>query len=213
MNLKESFRYQNFLDEMMAGACASIQDRNHGLIVTRKHMKSKANPEAEDVEEIVEHDQFVPNDIVIVFMIWLTAEKHRLTMAIAEAKRSSSLDIDAAIEANKYRQKMRSAIKSMLRYAPSVKTERGQDYKFNMEGNQVPYYYDIEVTSEEAYSKKTAKDAMREAITKADKVSSDIDAVMVNTVVDYTPVYDVNESFEDVIMAYADENYSQWRNS
>ena len=42
MNLKESFRYQNFLDMMMRAASASIQQRDHCLKVTKTHLRSKA---------------------------------------------------------------------------------------------------------------------------------------------------------------------------
>ena len=40
---------------------------------------------------------------------------------------------------------------------------------------------------------------MRSMTSVADKTSSDIDAAMINTDVDYTPIYDVNEAFEDVM--------------
>ena len=53
MNLKESFRYQNFLDMMMRAASASIQQRDHCLKVTKTHLRSKANPDASDVTETV----------------------------------------------------------------------------------------------------------------------------------------------------------------
>ena len=54
MNLKESFRYQNFLDMMMRAASASIQQRDHCLKVTKTHLRNKANPDASDVTETVE---------------------------------------------------------------------------------------------------------------------------------------------------------------
>lgn len=39
-------------------------------------------------------------------------------------------------------------------------------------------------------------------ITAADKTSAEIDSAMINTVVDYTPVFDVNDSFEDVMAEF-----------
>ena len=90
----------------------------------------------------------------------------------------------------------------MLRYTPSKKVEQGRDYKFNVEGNQTPYIYDIEVVTEEAYNRTVAKKTMRDMISAADKTSADIDAAMINTVVEYVPMYDVNESFDDVMAEF-----------
>lgn len=199
MNLKESFRYQNFLDMMMRAASASIQQRDHCLKVTKTHLRSKANPDASDVTETVEGEVFFANDDVVAFMAWLVKEREKLTTAIGAAKASIGFDIDAAIETNKFRQTVNGSIKNMLRYTPTKRVEQGRDYKFNVEGNQTPYIYEIEVVSEEAYDKTGAKTLMREMISKADGVSAAIDAAMINTKVDYEPVFDVNETFDDVM--------------
>lgn len=199
MNLKESFRYQNFLDMMMRAASASIQQRDHCLKVTKTHLRSKANPDASDVIETVEGEVFFANDDVVSFMAWLVKEREKLTTAIGAAKASIGFDIDAAIETNKFRQTVNGSIKNMLRYTPTKRVEQGRDYKFNVEGNQTPYIYEIEVVSEEAYDKTGAKTLMREMISKADEVSAAIDAAMINTKVDYEPVFDVNETFDDVM--------------
>ena len=202
MNLKESFRYQNFLDGKLNDARYSIGDRNHALKVTKLHLKKKANPDAEDITEVVEVEEFIPNDDVIAFMCWLVEERQKLTEAICAAKASLGFSLDAAIEANKFRQYTASAVKGMLKYTPSKKTEQGRDYKFNVEGNQTPYYYDIETSFEEAFTRDSAKKVVRDMITAADKTSAEIDSVMINTVVDYTPVFDVNDSFEDVMAEF-----------
>lgn len=202
MNLKESFRYQNFLDSKLNEARYSIIDRNHALKVTKVHLKKKANPEADDITEVVEVEDFIPNDDVIKFMYWLVSERQKLTEAICAAKASLDFSLDAAIEANKFRQCTASAVKGMLKCAPSKKIEQGRDYKFNVEGNQTPYYYEIETSFEEAFNRDTAKKVVREMITSADKTSAEIDSAMINTIVDYTPVFDVNDSFEDVMAEF-----------
>ncbi len=199
MNLKESFRYQNFLDTLLRGATSSVQNREHCLKVTKTHLRNKANPDAADVVETVETDVFFANDDVIAFMKWLVEERQKLTTAIGAAKAKLGFDLDAAIETNKFRQSVNGAIKGMLRYIPTKRVEQGRDYKFNVEGNQTAYYYDIEVVTEEAYDKDGAKTLMRSLITDADKVSAEIDAALINTVVDYEPVFDVNETFDDVM--------------
>ena len=94
----------------------------------------------------------------------------------------------------------------MLRFAPRKTVEQGRDYKFNLEGNQTVYYYDIEMESVEAYDKANAKKLMRDMISTSDTVSADIDSALINTQVDYEPKYDVNESFEDVMEAFISQN-------
>lgn len=203
MNLKESFRYQKFLDNMMSLDAESINAYDHCLKTTRTHLMNKANPDAENrVEEVESERPFYPNDDVIRFMEWLVAEKQVLSNAIGDAKAHAGFDIDAAIEANKFRQRANNAIRNMLRRNGSKKIERGQSWKFNNEGVQSVYYYDVEVETVEAFSRDKSRNVMREMIREADQVSANIDAALINTIVDYEPVYDVNESFEDVMAEF-----------
>jgi len=203
MNLKESFRYQKFLDKMMSQAVRSLCNSDHALRVTRKHLRSAANPDAEDIEEILEPDTpFFPNDDVIRLMDWLVTERQNLSAAIGKAKASAGFDIDAAIETNKFRQMVYGGIKSMLEHHASKSKVQGRDYRFNINGDQTPYYYEIELTKEEAFDREASKDVMRRMITEADQVSADIDAALINIQVDYLPKCDVNDTFDDLMMAF-----------
>lgn len=119
MNLKEAFRYQNFLDRMFGAAALSIQKRDHCLTQTRKHLCSKVNPEANDFEEEVKvEEEFFANDDVIKAMLFMIGEKEKLTIAINNAKKSIGLDIDVALAVNKYRQQFNSAVAFMMRFKP-----------------------------------------------------------------------------------------------
>lgn len=203
MNLKEAFRYQNFLDGIMRSASMSIQMRDHCLGTLRKHKCSSANPDAEDFDEIVKtEEEFFGNDDVIKLMVVLVEEKKKLTEAIGIAKASIGFDIDAAIATNKCRQELNSAIKMMMRFKPSNRVETAIGHKFNVEGNQVEYKYDVEVTSTEAYNKEEAKRVMKSIISESDNTSANIDAAKINTMVEYTPIFDVNDTFEDVMRAF-----------
>lgn len=199
MNLKESFRYQNFLENMLAYAGNSLTDREHSLTITKNHLRKKANAEAEDMMETVDVGEFFKNDDVLKFMTMLVEERSKLTNAIGKAKASIGFDLDAAIETNKFRQTVANRVKTMLRFTASKRTERGTDYKFNVEGNQTQYYYDIEVKANEAFDRSVAKDTMRKLILEADKVSAEIDSAMINTMVKYDAPFNVNDSFEDVM--------------
>ena len=199
MNLKESFRYQNFVEKMLACAGNSLTEREHRLAITKNHLRKKANAEAEDMMETVDVGEFFKNDDVLKFMTMLVEERSKLTNAIGKAKASIGFDLDAAIETNKFRQTVANRVKTMLRFTASKRTERGTDYKFNVEGNQTQYYYDIEVKANEAFDRSVAKDTMRKLILEADKVSAEIDSAMINTMVEYDAPFNVNDSFEDVM--------------
>lgn len=201
MNLKESFRYQNFLTRMVDAACVSIVDSQHCIQIKKKHLRSVVNSEASDFEEVVGVDDFPANDKVLQLLTQLLEERCKLSTAIGQAKREIGFDLDAAVETNKSRQLVAKHINCMLRNKAKKSVERGVGYKFNVDGNQAEYYYDIEVSAEEAYDRTQAKAQVRELITKADKTSSDIDAAMVNTQVDYIPPFDVNDTLEDIVAA------------
>lgn len=205
MNLKEAFRYQNFLDSTMRTATSQISLTYRALKVTKKHLKSKANPDAkDDVEEVVNEDSY-SNDELIELIKMLVDEKKDVSEAIGKAKAAADIDIDAAIEANKFRQQAASAIRTMLSVKESVTTEQGRDYKFNVEGNQTPYYYEIEVSKSEAFDRVGAKATMRTLIDDSDRVSTSVDSILINTQIDFKPRFDVNDSFEDIVPSLVEE--------
>lgn len=203
MNLKEAFRYQNFLSSLMTSARAHIVMEDRCLKTTKRHLIRESNPDADDKEEVIACEDFVSNDTVLRFMKWIIDERYKLTRAIGLAKTKAGIDIDADIEANKIRQTACESIKRMLQYTTAKKTETGKAYKFNAEGNQSPYYYTIEVETTEAFDRDKAKDLMYEIIAESDKKSSEIDSALINTVVDYEPVYSVNLSYDDIVRDFA----------
>lgn len=205
MNLKEAFRYQNALNALLDRATASIAVPSHCFNTTRLHFRHDANPDAEDMVEQVETEAAPKNDDVLKFLSDLIEEKQKVTKAIANAKActNSSFDIDAAVETNKYRQRVASAINSMLSNKPGKTIEMGRDYKFNAEGNQLSYVYSIQVEVTDAYDRNAAKGFMRQLISEADKVSNDIDAALINMEVHHEPRYNVHDSFEDIMETYS----------
>lgn len=200
MNLKEAFHYQTFLNSLMEIATARVGRTGNALRITKRHLRSKANPEAQDFEEIVEPEGYVPVTAYIAFMQTAIEAKQALTEAISNAKSALDFDMDAAVESNKFRQSANSALKRVIQgNKPYERTERDSDYKFNAEGNQTPYYYEVEVVAEEMFDKTKVRSVAKDLISEANELSAKIDSAMVNTVVDYEPVFDVNDSFDDII--------------
>ena len=202
MNLKESFRYQNFLGSLLTNAADSLTNMQHCLTTTKTHLRNKANSEAADVTETVDVGEFYKNDDVLRFMLSIIEEREKLTAAIGKAKASVGFDLDAAAETNKFRQNVSRNINMMLRFKGAKRMERGTDYKFNAEGNQTPYYYDIEVVTSENFDRAKAKAAAQSIVAKADEVSAAIDAALINTRVEYEAPFNGNDSFDDAMAAF-----------
>lgn len=204
MNLKESFRYQKFLETLMTQSQVNLTTVSHCLVTEKHHMRSAVNPDATDEVELVDDGEFIGNDTVMKFMWHLVDERTKLSKAIVEAKAGIGFDLDAAVESNKFRQNVHSAIRNMLRYAPTKQRRQERGYKFDINGVQQAYLYDVEVMTTERYNKEEAKRLMRTMIQEADKVSSEVDAALINTEVQYVPPYDVNDSYDDCIEAFID---------
>lgn len=204
MNLKEAFRYQNFLSSLMSSARLSIILEDHCLKTTKHHLIKESNPDVEDKEEVVKSEDFVSNDTVLRFMKWIIDERYKLTRAITLAKAEAGIDIDAAIEMNKARQTACDAIRKMLQYTALKTADVGRGYKFNAEGNQIVYLYKIEIEKTEMFNRSKAKELMYQMVEESGKVSSEIDAALVNTNVDYHPIYSVNVDFDDIVRKFAE---------
>ena len=200
MNLKQAFRYQNFLSELFSEASIYLTKPGALFSTTKVHHKNEANPEAIDVTEVVENDGiFYDPDDVVSLMIILSDERFKLTDAIEKAKANLDVRINAEIEANKFRRSAADSIYGILRTKTTRRIERGNDYKFNVEGNQTPYYYNVEVFTEELFDRSKMKQTLLSLKDRADVSSMEIDLAMVNTEVKYIIPYDVNSSFDDVM--------------
>lgn len=202
MNLKESYRYANYLDTLLNTAYRHLQ--NKGFVTTTKqnHLRSKANSEASD--EIVEVQKpydvdFTPNDI-IDFVVGVITEKELLANAIAKAKSGAEINIDNAVTMNKKKQSFVSVLSGIVNIKPSEKTTQGTDYKFNQQdGNQIRYYYNIEETTTIDFDRNDVKALIKKYSKECDDISAKLDAIEINTIVEHTQKYDINDTFEDLV--------------
>lgn len=203
MNMKEAFRYLNCLDRLAQEAKMYLLASENCTLVTQTHRKSKANAEAEDevlTTEQVRDDWNMHKDVMQVadFFIDLVREKQELSLLIARIKAEQKFRMDAELSANKLRQEAAATLQQVVRgNRPTRRTTRGSAYKFNAEGNQVTYYYDIEESTEPAFDPKGMKEKARELQEKADVVSAEADAFLVNTEVAFEARYSVSDTFDD----------------
>ena len=201
MNLKESYRYANYLDALLNTAYRYLQ--NKGFVTTTKHnhLRSKANSEATD--EVIELQKpydvdFTPNT-VIDFVVKVITEKELLADAIVKAKAGTEINIDNAIAMNKKKQGFVSVLNGLANMKSSEKIIQGTDYKFNQEGNQTKYFYTVEETTQIDFDRNDVRNLVKKYLKETDEVSSKLDAIEINTIVNHIPLFDVNENFEDLV--------------
>ena len=204
MNLKESYRYANYLDTLLNTAYRYLQNKGFTTTTKQNHLRSKANSEASD--EIVEvqkpYDvEFTPND-VIDFVVGVITEKELLANAIAKAKSGAEINIDNAVAMNKKKQAFVSVLSGIVNIKPSEKTTQGTDYKFNQQdGNQIRYFYNIEETTTIDFNRNDVKALIKKYSKECDDISSKLDAIEINTIVEHTQKYDISDTFEDLVGA------------
>lgn len=204
MNLKESFQYQNLLSSFTDNAVALLVNPKNITKVTQIHRKSKASKELEDEPLDLAEERTAPctADELIGFLQYLTEERERLTDSITEAKRSSEFDYDGEIAKNKNRQRIAKLLASLGNTKPSKITKRGTGYKFNNEGVQMPFNYDIEETSEIDFDVDAVKTLSREMTNQSNNISTELDRLVINVEVDYKPLFCVGDTFEDALATY-----------
>ncbi len=212
MILKEAYRYQNFLDRLLSEAQSYMNSETFITNVKQIHHRKKANPAAEDevIEEVAKKKlndtynsmpvDFTPMQIVD-FAVKALEEKEKLSLAIVTAKKTTKIDIDHSIAMNKKRQEFVSSLNFMNGIKNRETKSRGTDYKFNQEGNQISYYYDIDEIITIDFDRNDIKGLIKKLTKQSDELSITLDGLLITTEVDYIPVWDINDSLEDIILA------------
>ena len=205
MNLKEAFRYQNYLHGLIRQTLAYLGDTRVTMKTTQEHLRKKANPNAENekidmsAERPIEYDA----NTLIDFLEYLLDTKESLTNAIAKAKVSSPYDIDGSVANNKMRQQAAAVLSRMCGIRPTDRVRYGTDYTFNAEGNQTQYNYEIKEVSVIDFDRAKVKAIAKRLVTESDVVSTLLDRMLVETEVEYDPRFSVNDTYEDALETFA----------
>ena len=199
--LKEAYRYQNYLQRLINEARNYLIKTDFVSTTKQSHHRNKANSDAEDETLIVDKPydvEFTPNDI-INFVMDAINEKEKLSKAISEAKKKADIDLDASGAMNKTKQEYINFLIVLERTKSKKNTKTGTGYKFNANGEQVPYYYDIEEVVTIDFDRNKVKDLIKKLRRETDEVSQAMDKALVTVEVDYTPRWDVDTPLDDVI--------------
>lgn len=199
--LKEAYRYQNYLQRLINEARNYLIKSDFTTTTMQTHYKNKANSDDNDESLIVDKPyevEFSPNDI-INFVMDAISEKEKLSKAISKAKKNADIDLDVSGSMNKTKQEYISILTVLEKTKSKKNTKTGSGYKFNVNGDQVPYYYEIEEVITIDFDRNKVKDLIKKLRRETDEVSQDMDKALVTVEVDYAPRWDVDTPLEDAI--------------
>lgn len=206
MNLKEAFRFQNKLQSLMDEAERILADDRNITQVKVTALYKKAMPEQEN-ETTVEPapSEYADHiDAVAAFLLHLLGEREKLSRAIRAAKERQEMDMDSEVSLNSTRQSLAPFFRHMVDLRNSEKLLPGgaTGYRFNAEGNQVPFRCDAKRVVTIHYDRNRVRSYLKQLTEKSDQVSAQLDRCLINSQVDYDAPFDVNDSFAAVFGDY-----------
>jgi len=209
MNLKDAFRFQNRLNAFISELDTILTADANTTKTEKTHLRSRVMAEATD-ETVFEVPTSAYADRVTElaeFLLFLLAEKEKISAAIQNAKRSLPIDIDSETGLNAYRHSTMTLFQHMvdLRSSETVLSNAGFGYRFNADGNQIAYKCDLKKVVTINFDRNLIRKHLNELNKKSDEISAEIDRCIVNTEVDYEKPFDVNDSFADVFDSFLEK--------
>ena len=186
MNLKETFRFQNKLQSMMADAQSILGNNgNNGNItkVQNTYLRHKVMAEVEDEVTMEAPSTEYSENITEMaeFLLFLLDEREKLSAAIHQAKVSLPLGagLDGEVSLNGKRQEIATLLRHMagLRNGEVLIPNEGIGYRFNNEGNQVSYRCDVKHVTTINFDRNKIRKMCADQSKKSDETS----AALVNT--------------------------------
>lgn len=201
MNLKESYRYANYLDDLLSTAYTYLRNKGFVTTIIEEHLRKQSNPDVENETIEVQKPfdvEFSPND-VIDFVVKVIEEKEKLSEAIAEAKSTTEINIDNAISMNKKKQGFVSVLNGIADIKPSETKTTSKSYKFDINGEQKPYVYDVNRKTSIDFDRTDVRNLIKKYLKETDEISAKLDLIEITTQVDFTPKWDINDKFEELV--------------
>lgn len=206
MNLKEAFRYQNKFNDILHRLNHILSYPEYITKTKYIHYKKSAFPEMED-EEILESQNFKNISIndLIDFTYTIICEKDKLCTAIAEAKKNTDISIDKAIEMNVAIHELMSTLSAMIQTEAHEELRKnsgcGYVYKIDYK-EEATYHYDIKAITTINFDRNKVKNLKKKLSKTSYETSEKIEKTLICTEVDYKPIFDVNNSLEEILEEY-----------
>lgn len=203
ITLKKSFEFQNYLKTLLDATTGYFAFKDNITTTTQEHCRAKFYEKAEDeklTKPKVNEYEFEPNQ-VICFAEVLLNEIEKLTYAINVAKHSGDRDFDGMIAVNNRKRVLLDRYEEMAKIKSSERTINGYAEKFNVSDEQVQYRYDIKEVTSIDFDRNVVKAKIKQLRKETDDASAAIDMMQLTTMVDYEPIFNIGDSFEDAVVS------------
>ena len=204
MNLKEAFRYQNYLTEMSNTVISKFRSANI-YSVTETHLRSMSNPEArdEEINKTPVRDFDCSVDDLVDLSVFILGEKERLANKICETKASRVPLFDAFSSVNQTRRLLYNHLRFLTSAKETESEFESKAFMLNNEHNQVPYFYTTIKKCTPDFDVTKVRDISKSLIETADAISASLDKELVDTELeDFNPAFSPNDSFDDVVQIF-----------
>lgn len=212
ISLKESFRVLNIIDQHTSSLLSYISNRSNSLKVEEVHLKSKVTEKEDEIIDQTTERQYQCSVTEVSFLIsQLIQEKLTLSLAIENAKKNLFLDwkendenltLDTGILFAKKSRELANNLKYLLDLKPSEAKSFGEDFIFNIEGNQTKYKYPIEKKVSLDFDRTTINTLYKETLNRANTLSTQIEGAMLKEIVVFTPMFDILSSTLEIVEEY-----------
>lgn len=213
LTLKEAGRYANSLAKHIDTVTMLPHIGLEGKMSTTVELHKREASYKDAKDETITSEDEDKIDIKIEdldrVLFALLDEKVKLAEAISEGKKKLKLkvegeertrNLDSAIEyAKTLRRVSQTYFDAFIKKRDTKKKSQGRGYGVNMEGNQMPYYYDIETTTTLNYDREVYIEKDKEIKLKADRISEAIERASTEPSIDFEPKFNYFDSLEDVI--------------
>ena len=110
------------------------------------------------------------------------------------------------IAINNQKRKLLNHLTAMANIKAKECITQGRGVKFNGEGNQVTYLYDIKEVTTIDFDRNKVKAIVNRLRKELDETSTEIDLMQLNTQVDFDHIFDIGDSLEDAVEKWKDYN-------
>jgi len=212
ISLKESFRILTFIDKTISSLTSYLSNKNNSISILEKHLKEKSNPEAKDEEldmtTIREYKDASTVDIIQLVKT-LISQKAKLEIAVENAKRIlviesdiNKFSLDSAISNAKQSRNLANVLDNLIKIKSEETKRQGQAFRFNLNLEETPYRYDINVVKTVDFDKDIISNNYKCLLEKADKLSISIEKSMMDEIVEYEFPYSIHDSIADIVSKY-----------
>lgn len=208
ISLKKSFEYKNYFKNLFNECCSLLIDDSFMTKTIEEHYINKVNKDEDDkVENIISLKRniysFITPNQLIDFVIYINNECNRLSEAITAAKTREPLSrYDTLITKNSQDRDLLYSISATNKIKSKEEFSVGSGRKFNIDGEQVTYDYDVKRIKTIDFDRNETKKLALKLRSECNSTSEAIDLLLVQNLVEFDTIFETGESFEEAFERY-----------